>query len=68
LRLTADGKVRNCLFSTVEWDARQALRSGATAEQLAELVSDCVRAKKPGHGIDSPDFVRPDRAMYQIGG
>ena len=68
LRLTAEGKIRNCLFSTVEWDARAVLRGGGTDKELAQLVRDCVQAKKPGHGIDSADFVRPARAMYQIGG
>jgi cyclic pyranopterin phosphate synthase len=68
LRITAEGKVRNCLFSTVEWDARAILRSGGSDAELAQLVRDCIRAKKPGHGIDSDQFVRPQRAMYQIGG
>ncbi|RIK76983.1 MAG: GTP 3',8-cyclase MoaA [Planctomycetota bacterium] len=68
LRLTADGKVRNCLFSLVEWDARALMRGGGSDRDLAELVRDCVAAKKPGHGIDDEDFIRPDRAMYQIGG
>ena len=68
LRLTAEGKIRNCLFSTVEWDARELFRAGAADEAVAQLVRDCVHAKKPGHGIDSPEFVRPERAMYQIGG
>jgi cyclic pyranopterin phosphate synthase len=68
LRLTAEGQIRNCLFSTVEWDARRVMRSGGTDEELAELLCACVGAKKAGHGIDTPDFVRPERAMYQIGG
>jgi GTP 3',8-cyclase len=68
LRITAEGQIRNCLFSTVEWDARALLRGGGSDEDLAGLIRDCVRAKKPGHGIDSSDFVRPERAMYQIGG
>ncbi len=68
LRLTAEGQVRNCLFSTEEWDARHLLRSGASADALRALVRDCVEHKKPGHGIDSPTFQRPARAMYQIGG
>jgi len=68
LRITAEGKVRNCLFSTVEWDARAILRGGGSDEELADLVRDCVRAKKAGHGINSDEFVRPERAMYQIGG
>jgi cyclic pyranopterin phosphate synthase len=68
LRLTAEGQIRNCLFSISEWDARAVLRGGGSDEELAQLVQDCVRAKKPGHGIDSPEFVKPERAMYQIGG
>jgi cyclic pyranopterin phosphate synthase len=68
LRLTAEGKIRNCLFSTVEWDARAVLRGGGSDEELAVLVRQCVAAKKPGHGIDSDQFVKPQRAMYQIGG
>ena len=68
LRITAEGKIRNCLFSIDEWDARQVMRDGGSDEQLIELLDDCIGAKKPGHGIDSPNFVRPERAMYQIGG
>jgi cyclic pyranopterin phosphate synthase len=68
LRLTAEGQIRNCLFSTVEWDARQIMRTGGNDETLANLIVECVAAKKAGHGIDTPDFIRPERAMYQIGG
>ncbi len=68
LRLTAEGKVRNCLFSTVEWDARAILRSDGTDEELVALVRDCIGAKKAGHGIDTSEFIKPERAMYQIGG
>lgn len=68
LRLTAEGQVRNCLFSSEEWDARRVLRTGGSDAELAALLQQCVAAKKPGHGIDSPDFVKPERAMYQIGG
>ncbi len=68
LRITAEGQVRNCLFSTVEWDARAILRGGGSDDDLAALIRTCVGAKKPGHGIDEPDFLRPQRAMFQIGG
>jgi cyclic pyranopterin phosphate synthase len=68
LRLTAEGQVRNCLFSTAEWDARALLRGGGSDDELADLVRDCVLAKAPAHGIGSAEFVRPERAMYQIGG
>jgi GTP 3',8-cyclase len=68
LRLTAEGQVRNCLFSTVEWDARAVLRDGGSDEDLAALVRASIAAKKAGHGIDTVDFIKPQRAMYQIGG
>lgn len=70
LRLTADGQFRNCLFSTVEWDVRGLLRGPEPVDDaaLAALVRDCVAAKKVAHGIDTPAFERPARAMYQIGG
>ncbi len=68
LRITAEGQIRNCLFSTDEWDARALLRSSASDDEIARHLVECVQAKKPGHGIDSDEFVKPERAMYQIGG
>jgi cyclic pyranopterin phosphate synthase len=68
LRLTADGQFRNCLFSTTEWDVRALLRGGGTDDEIAKLLHDCVLAKRAAHGIDTPQFARPGRAMYQIGG
>ncbi len=72
LRITADGKLRNCLFSTEEWDARALLRAEMADHEcnaaVAQLVRDCVAAKWPGHGINQADFVKPERAMFQIGG
>ncbi len=72
VRLTADGQFRNCLFSTEEWDARGVLRSGeepALIEaRLAAMLRECVAAKRQAHGIGTPSFARPQRAMYQIGG
>jgi cyclic pyranopterin phosphate synthase len=68
LRLTAEGKVRNCLFSLEEWDARAILRGGGSDEDLARLVRSSVAAKRAGHGINSDEFIKPERAMYQIGG
>ncbi|MFM8413686.1 MAG: GTP 3',8-cyclase MoaA [Planctomycetota bacterium] len=68
LRLTADGQFRNCLFSTTEWDARAVLRGGGSDADLAALLQACVAAKRAAHGIGSPAFERPARAMYQIGG
>ena len=68
LRLTAEGQVRNCLFATAEWDARALLRGGGTDAEVLQLVRDCIAAKKAGHGMNAPEFIRPERAMYQIGG
>ena len=68
LRLTAEGQIRNCLFSTEEWDARAVLRGGGSEEDLAQLIRASIDAKRAGHGINSDQFVKPDRAMYQIGG
>jgi cyclic pyranopterin phosphate synthase len=68
LRLTADGQFRNCLFSTTEWDVKALLRGGGSDEEIAALLRACVAAKKAAHGFDTPEFARPARAMYQIGG
>ncbi|QDU90138.1 Cyclic pyranopterin monophosphate synthase [Pirellulimonas nuda] len=68
LRLTAEGQLRNCLFSTEEWNVRDLLRSAADDAAIAQLARECVDAKHAGHGIDSPEFLKPARAMYQIGG
>jgi cyclic pyranopterin phosphate synthase len=68
LRLTADGQFRNCLFSTTEWDVRNVVRGGGDDEEIGSLLRACVAAKKAAHGIDTPEFERPARAMYQIGG
>jgi cyclic pyranopterin phosphate synthase len=68
LRITAEGKIRNCLFSIEEWDVRGLLRDGRSNKDIAEVVRAAVTAKMPGHGIDSDEFIKPERAMYQIGG
>ena len=68
VRLTADGQFRNCLFAREETDLRGLLRKDASDEELLERMLDSVRAKKQGHGIDSDDFVQPQRSMHAIGG
>jgi cyclic pyranopterin phosphate synthase len=68
LRITAEGQLRNCLFSTVEWDARELLRGTGSDEEISDLLDACLADKKASHGIDEEGFQRPDRAMYQIGG
>lgn len=71
LRLTSDGKIRNCLFGKEEWDARALLNNENSTARLAEiqhLIRIAVSAKHQEHGIANPEFEPPERAMYQIGG
>lgn len=68
LRLTADGAIRNCLFSDSELDARAVLRSHGTEDDLVDLLRRAVWGKHPGHGINEPGFLRPTRSMSMIGG
>lgn len=67
MRVTAEGKFRNCLFSDAEWDLKEALRHGSDQE-VESIVREAILAKKRGHGSDDFSFVRPTKAMYQIGG
>jgi cyclic pyranopterin phosphate synthase len=68
VRLTADGQLRNCLFAREESDLRGPLRAGATDVELATRWRASIAGKKPGHGIDDPSFLQPDRPMSAIGG
>jgi GTP 3',8-cyclase len=68
VRLTADGQVRNCLFARKESDLRGPLRAGATDDELAAAWQRAVAVKLPGHGINDPSFLQPDRPMSAIGG
>jgi cyclic pyranopterin phosphate synthase len=68
VRLTADGQIRNCLFARTESDLRTPLRNGASDQQIAAQWIRAVAAKLPGHGINDPTFLQPDRPMSAIGG
>jgi cyclic pyranopterin phosphate synthase len=69
IRLTADGQVRTCLFSVDEWDLRGPLRSGASDEQLADILIEAVSHKELKHKINEGEaFQRASRSMSQIGG
>ena len=68
VRLTADGQVRNCLFARTESDLRGPLRAGASDAELADRWRRAVAGKLPGHGINDPSFLQPDRPMSAIGG
>ncbi len=68
VRLTAEGKLRTCLFSVGETDLREPLRAGATDGELAELIRDAVWRKELKHHVGEPGFRQPPRTMSAIGG
>jgi GTP 3',8-cyclase len=68
IRLTADGKLRYCLFAIEETDVKSLLRNGSTDEEIAQAVRGTVRSKWIGHEINAAQFVPPPRPMYAIGG
>lgn len=67
-RLTADGQIRNCLFSQSETDLRAMLRGTGTDDEIADAWRMAMWRKLPGHGINDPSFLQPDRPMSAIGG
>jgi GTP 3',8-cyclase len=68
IRLTADGKLRTCLFSLNETDLRKPLRSGADDAELERIVRDAVWRKELKHHVNEPGFIQPARTMSAIGG
>jgi cyclic pyranopterin phosphate synthase len=68
LRITADGKVRPCLFSHDEWDLRAVLRSGGDDAAVRAFLVNATWTKQAGHGIGSKAFQQPERTMSAIGG
>jgi GTP 3',8-cyclase len=68
IRLTADGRLRTCLFSLNETDLRGPLRAGADDAELERIVRDAVWRKELKHRVNEPGFVQPARTMSQIGG
>ena len=68
IRLTADGKLRTCLFSKEDRDLRALLRANATDPEIVEWVRGVVNDKEEGHRINEPGFVPPSRTMVFIGG
>jgi cyclic pyranopterin phosphate synthase len=68
IRLTADGRLRTCLFSLNETDLRAPLRAGATDDDLERIVRAAVWAKELKHRVNEPGFVQPVRSMSAIGG
>ena len=68
IRLTADGRLRTCLFSRRDWDLKAPLREGATDADVEALIRDAVAHKELKHRINEKGFVRANRSMSQIGG
>ena len=68
IRITAEGRLRTCLFSLNETDLRTPLRTGATDDDLERLVRDAVWRKELKHHVSEPGFVQPARTMSAIGG
>ncbi len=77
LRLTAEGRLRNCLFGHQEWDVAGLLsesedgpgdESQSVDNRVIAVMQDCVLRKHAAHGISDPEFQQPDRAMHRIGG
>jgi GTP 3',8-cyclase len=68
IRLTADGQIRTCLFSTVEHSLRDVVRSGASRDEIIDYIYAVILKKEPRHFINDPGFVTPSRTMSFIGG
>jgi GTP 3',8-cyclase len=68
VRITAEGKLRTCLFSLHETDLREHLRSGASDAQLERIIRDAVWRKELKHHVGEPGFRQPPRTMSAIGG
>ncbi len=68
LRLTAEGKLRNCLFSLEETDLRSILRGGGADLAIERAFQESVASKWEGHEINTSRFIQPERMMHSIGG
>ena len=68
VRLTADGRLRTCLFSLNETDLRSPMREGASDDELEQIVRDAVWRKELKHHVGEEGFIQPARSMSAIGG
>jgi cyclic pyranopterin phosphate synthase len=68
IRLTADGQIRTCLFSTVEHNLRDVIRSGSSRDEITQFIESVTLQKEARHHINDPHFVQPARTMSFIGG
>lgn len=68
IRLTADGNIRTCLFSTTEHNLRDVLRGGANRTEIFDFIESVVFKKEPRHYVSEKQFVPASRSMSFIGG
>jgi cyclic pyranopterin phosphate synthase len=68
IRLTSDGQIRTCLFSTIEHSLRDVMRDGAARAEVIDFIESVMMKKEPRHYINDPGFVTPSRSMSFIGG
>jgi cyclic pyranopterin phosphate synthase len=68
IRITAEGKLRTCLFSINETDLRDPMRAGASDDDLEQIIRAAVWRKELKHRVNEPGFIQPDRPMSAIGG
>jgi GTP 3',8-cyclase len=68
IRLTADGQIRTCLFSTTEHNLRDVMRSGANRDEIVEFIQSVAMKKEKSHHINDANFIQPARTMSFIGG
>jgi GTP 3',8-cyclase len=68
VRLTADGRLRTCLFSLNETDLRTPMRAGADDTEIEQIIRDAVWLKELKHHVGEPGFIQPARSMSAIGG
>lgn len=68
IRITAEGKLRTCLFSLNETDLRHPMRAGADDDELEQIIRTAVWRKELKHHVNEPGFIQPDRPMSAIGG
>jgi cyclic pyranopterin phosphate synthase len=68
IRLTADGQIRTCLFSTIEHNLRDVIRGGAARSEIVDFIKGVILRKEPRHYINDAEFVQPERTMSFIGG
>lgn len=68
IRLTSDGQIRTCLFSTIEHSLRDVVRSGASRDDIVDYIHSVILKKEPRHFINDPGFIAPSRTMSFIGG